>query len=150
MATVKWGNKISKPVKLTAGCRQGGILSPYLFTIYVDSVLNRLAISGYGCHVKGVCFNSIMYADDLIILAISMQHIRHLVDICIEEFKIINMDININKSAFMRIGDRHGADVNAILVNNFSLRSVQEMKYLEIVICSGRRFTFNFQNIKHK
>jgi hypothetical protein len=39
---VKWGLKISTFFPLTSGVRQGGILSPALFAIYVDDVLNKL------------------------------------------------------------------------------------------------------------
>ena len=41
---VKWNNLHSNSFKVTNGVRQGGILSPRLFTVYVDAlrVLNSL------------------------------------------------------------------------------------------------------------
>ena len=39
---VKWKDCLSNSVKLNAGVRQGGILSPYLFAVYVDNVLIKL------------------------------------------------------------------------------------------------------------
>ena len=35
----------------TVGVRQGGVLSPLLFNIYVDSFLQRLQSSGVGCRI---------------------------------------------------------------------------------------------------
>ena len=34
-ANVKWGDIFSKIVKLNSGVRQGGIISPFLFTAYI-------------------------------------------------------------------------------------------------------------------
>ena len=56
---------------LTVGVRQGGVLSPLLFNIYVDSFLQRLQSTGLGCRI-GLCYIScVMYADDLTLFASS-------------------------------------------------------------------------------
>lgn len=42
---MKWGGIVSQPFKTTCGVGQGGVLSPYLFNIYMDSLsggLNRI------------------------------------------------------------------------------------------------------------
>ena len=46
--TVKWNLCLSYRVQLTAGVRQGGVLSPYLFAMYVDDVLIKLRRSSLG------------------------------------------------------------------------------------------------------
>src|SRR5271169_3217145 len=76
---VKWGAFVSRVVKLSSGIRQGGILSPSLFAIFVDSVLHVLEKSKLGCFIKCECFNAFMYADDLIICAISILHLHQLI-----------------------------------------------------------------------
>ena len=40
---VKWGDVLSHSVNLLAGLRQGGVLSPVLFAIYVDDILIAFA-----------------------------------------------------------------------------------------------------------
>jgi len=35
---VKWGTYFSQSFQLLCGVRQGGVLSPYLFAVYTDSV----------------------------------------------------------------------------------------------------------------
>ena len=40
---VKWGTYFSHSFKLLCGVRQGGILSPYLFAVYIDSVYQKAA-----------------------------------------------------------------------------------------------------------
>jgi len=52
-----------------------------------------------GCFLKSVRYNSIMYADDLILLAISLRDLQFLVYMCQTEFTIIGMEFNAKKSA---------------------------------------------------
>jgi len=69
---VRVKNDYSDDFKLSAGVIQGGILSPLLFSLFVDVLLQELEKLKLGCHIKNMCFNLSMYADDLILLS-SMQ-----------------------------------------------------------------------------
>jgi len=42
LSCVKWGDQISSFYKLLAGVRQGGILSPVLFAIFMDGLVNKI------------------------------------------------------------------------------------------------------------
>jgi len=33
---IKWGMHLSEPFHVTNGVKQGGVLSPYLFAVYLD------------------------------------------------------------------------------------------------------------------
>ena len=45
------------------GTRQGSVLSPYLFSIYIREVSSAAIDSGIGCFVGSLCCNIILYAD---------------------------------------------------------------------------------------
>ena len=51
------------------GVRQGGILSLYLFCIYVDELSKMLYNVHVGCLVGTMLVNHLMYADDLVLLS---------------------------------------------------------------------------------
>ena len=53
-AWVKWGSSRSSLFKIVNGTRQGSILSPALFALYVDELIVELRSLGIGCHVAGV------------------------------------------------------------------------------------------------
>ena len=42
MFCIKWGTTTSRLFNASNRVRQGGILSPYLFTVYVDGLSNTL------------------------------------------------------------------------------------------------------------
>ena len=65
--------------------QQGGVLSPILFTVYVDSLLCALRESGRGCDWHSIFAGALCYADDLTILAPSADGLRKMLEVC-EEF----------------------------------------------------------------
>jgi hypothetical protein len=60
---------------LVRGIRQGGILSPAMFAIYVDDALLTLVNSGLDCSFFGVNFGALMYADDIMLIAASICNV---------------------------------------------------------------------------
>ncbi len=64
---VKLGDAISQPFLVSNGVHQGGILSPYLFNIYMDDLSKNAFACKTGCINGLVLLNHLMYADDLVI-----------------------------------------------------------------------------------
>ena len=54
---------------ISNGVRQGGKLSPQLFSVYIDDLSSLLISFGNGCFLDKVCFNHVFYADDQCLMA---------------------------------------------------------------------------------
>ena len=67
---------------ITNGVRQGGVLSPVLFTVYLDELLQHLSTLDIGCHVNHHYVGSLCYADDIALLAPSPSALRILFREC--------------------------------------------------------------------
>src|SRR5688572_29650750 len=68
-AFVRWDNIFSDMITLTCGVRQGGVLSPVLFAVYVNDLIEKLSRSGHGCRIGETYLGCVMYADDLILMS---------------------------------------------------------------------------------
>ena len=83
--------------------RQGGILSPVLFNVYVDCLSVKLASVSTGCYVNDVCYNHLIYADDTVLLAPSPKALQILIDICAAYAKDNDLIFNAKKTKTMCI-----------------------------------------------
>jgi hypothetical protein len=147
---VKWGACYSKVVVATAGVRQGSILSPMLFSVYVDELLLRLHNSKLGCQIKYVNFNSFMYADDLLLLSISAYDLQKMIDMCEIELSNIDMCVNVNKSSCVRVGPRYNVFATPVHINNKPIKWSNELKYLGVTMLAGKTLCFDFHATKAK
>ena len=66
---VKWNGSLSGTFSASNGAEQGGVLSPLLFTVYLDQLISALKESGIGCHLNGMFVGAFIYADDVTLLA---------------------------------------------------------------------------------
>jgi len=71
-AAVRWNGVFSRVFDISCGVRQGGVLSPILFAVYVDDIIVNLRESRMGCSINGLYIGCVMYADDLLILSASL------------------------------------------------------------------------------
>ena len=146
---VRWLCNISKPVKLIAGVRQGSVLGPYLFSFFVNILLVKLGNSGLGCHIKTLCFNAVMYADDLLLLSVSITHMQLLINMCNSILTEYGLQLNSGKTTCIRIGNRHNQVGSVLYLNNQALQWHAQLRYLGVYILSARSFKCNLQSARH-
>ncbi len=59
------------------GVRQGGVVSPLMFTVYIDELICCLQKSGIGCFIGQEYYGCLSYADDFVLLCLSVKGISH-------------------------------------------------------------------------
>ena len=114
-AHVHYENCISEMFRLSQGVRQGSILSPYLYNIYSELLLNTLEKeTKVGTSIYDVFTGVIMYADDIILLSPTVSGLQTLVDKCTKYCNDLGVAINAGKTEFLSSGIR--ANPNCYLV----------------------------------
>ncbi len=56
---VKWKNIVSNDLNVCNGVKQGGVLSPVLFAVYMDGLLRQLKDSRVGWYMGKHCVGAI-------------------------------------------------------------------------------------------
>ena len=79
---VRWCGKFSTRFTVRNGVRQGGVSSGIFFAVYIDKLLTILKESGHGCHINGMFFGAMIFADDIFLLSASRNGLQVMVDIC--------------------------------------------------------------------
>lgn len=140
---VKWGSTFSRPFSLGVGVRQGSVLAPVLFAIYIDDVIQLCVNSDMG--------EIVVYADDILLIARTVYGLQCLFNIAERYLLAIDLALNCGKSYAMRVGRRH-----SVLCLNVSTSAggqipwVQEMRYLGIFWVSSGRLKCSFTIAKRK
>ena len=98
---VRWGKLISDPFTVCNGVRQGSILSPLLFSVYMDDLSIRLNKLKVGCTIGNILINHLMFADDLVLLSSSTRGLSKLIFECQKYGIECDIIFNPKKSAVL-------------------------------------------------
>ena len=128
---IKWGNSCSTYFTICNGVRQGGILSPRLFALYVNQLTNQLIACKDGCYFNDMCISHVLYADDICLLAPTASAMQTLLDVCYEYG--IDNDIVFNpiKSVCTVFKPKaYKLYLPTVFIGSDALKFIKESKYL--------------------
>ena len=139
---VRWRSTVSTGFHMSNGTRQGGSLSPYLFTRYIREMLGAIVDSGIGCSIGSVLINVLAYADDLVLIAPSWKALQLLLDILNVQAAAIDMHCNTDKTVCMMFPPLNR---RRIISNSFPLlkiganyvKYVSRFKYLGHIVSNS-------------
>ena len=104
---VRWGHSVSNSFHVSNGVRQGGVLSPVLFAVYLDGLLEELADCGCGCYWRNLFAGAFCYADDIVLLAPCASALRVMLNICCSYASTHGLKFNPEKSQLICFRLRH-------------------------------------------
>ena len=129
--TVRWGHYISNRFNVTNGVRQGGVLSPQLFNVYIgglSDILNKSTICG---SLGGKRISHLLYADDFCIVSLSSAGLQQLLLICDQYCTSHSLTLNVCKSVCMFFNSKMNnlCDNVPVVLSGNNIDFVNETKY---------------------
>lgn len=135
------GNQISEFFEIRLGVKQGCLLSPTLFALYINDLYDHLP---GGIHVKNSVVKLLMYADDLVLVAKDEKTLQVMIDKLVKYCTFWNLIVNLDKSKILVF--RKGARLSISekwYYNNDPIEVVNQYKYLGVLL------TYNMSFNKH-
>ena len=94
----KMGKHFSTSFCVSNGVKQGGIISPVLFHVYMDDLSCVLNRSNIGWRIGRKIVNHLSYADDLCLICLSSAGMQKLLNVCSKYATEHSLSYNANKS----------------------------------------------------
>ena len=118
------------------GVRQGDVLSPQLFNLYLNDIPNILDKNdGVKLGMKNL--NVLMYADDIALLSNSLDGLQRSLNKVRDFFMEWELNVNVEKSAFMIFGSQSKVNEDTLSYGNLPIQRSTDYCYL------GLHFTCN-------
>ena len=135
---VRWGDTYSEWFCIEAGVRQGGVLSPDFYCIYVDDLVEILTRAGIGCHLRNMFLSILLYADDMALVSPSLRGLQNLLILTEQYCHEWDICLNAKKSKNMMFGKKH--PLPSLQLEGKNIDWVEKWTYLGITVVSHKRF----------
>ena len=143
LSCVKFPEGFSDFFKVERGTRQGDVLSPALFNLFINDVIPELEMSNPSpTDLDGLLISTLLYADDLVLLSLTKEGLQACLDTLSKYCKSWKLQINISKSKILVFEKRRCKFQDKFTVDNQELETVDSYTYLGTNIS----YTGNFMN----
>ena len=127
-ACVRLNGSLSNSFAVKTGVRQGCVLSPLLFATYMDRVIKSCDFEGIGYGYNDVRVATLLYADDLVLLAESQTDLQEMTDKLNDSCTRLGLKINVGKTeAIVFSKEKRPCTLS---IRGTVIKQVDEFKYL--------------------
>ena len=130
----------SLPFSSNVGVKQGCILSPTLFNLFINDLSSYLDHENSGVCIDGFNICHLLFADDLVLLSQSPSHLQKLLNKVSKYCSINWLTINIEKTKVVIFGSKHKNSNFKWFLNGQDVTISDHYNYLGIVIHQNSKF----------
>jgi hypothetical protein len=135
-SAVLLNNRIGNYFRTTVGVRQGCLLSPVLFNVYLERIMQKtLHEHNTTVSIGGRPICNLRFADDIDLMGGSNFELQELTDRLVESASAYGMEVSMEKSKVM-VNSRNDIGTN-ITINGEVLEEVSAFKYLGATLSKG-------------
>ena len=131
-ARVRVGKVFSERYTIEEGLRQGCILSPSLFCLFLMDLADELERRGLGVKVTGTWMGACFFADDIVLMAESGKELQCMLDVVYKYANRWKLRFNASKCGVLVVGQKKSGKLWAL--GKEGIEEVDEYKYLGVWI----------------
>ena len=167
-ACIQIGGSKSRSFKMKAGVQQGSLLSPILYSIFLDDIKDKLQKGpGLKFKVKPTStkdmmtparkINALLYADDIAVIGKNKEELQGLLNLALEFAAENNFKFNANKCVWTGEKDEKEIFLEETKMKmvasfeylgiTFSKKGIDANKHIERLCCNARKIYFTLQRI---
>jgi hypothetical protein len=141
--SIKLPDCITETSNSSIGVKQGCILIPVLFSLYINDLGNNLDSTCDPVYVNDREFSCLMYADDLVLLSQSYEGLQSLLERLKSFCDTWNLKVNVDKTKIM-IFNKSGKILKrfSFRYENQNIEITNEHKYLGIIFKLSGTFSY--------
>ncbi len=127
-------NESFDTIQSNIGCKQGGSLSPKLYSIYVEDIIEQINNDSAAAKFYDIPIGIMMYADDMILLSNTrdgLQQLINKVEVFCDDKRI---KINGDKSQYIIFTNKRKLPEDTVMIKNKTLKNEDNIKYLGCMI----------------
>ena len=118
--------------------RQGGILSPIFYCLYVDDLVDILIGLGVGCYLINIFLSILLYADDMALLSPSLKGLQSLLSATESYCKSWDIMLNTKKTKNLFFGKKY--PLASLQLDGKNIEWVESWTYLGVKLKSHTTF----------
>ncbi len=138
---VVWKGYMSEAFETENGIKQGSVILPVLFTIYMDELLKVLEQSGFGCRIGVHYMGALSSADDLSLLCTKLYVLQKMIYICEEFGKKYGNMYSPKKSMCMKVGSNASGELPQLRLSGDTIEWVKKVRHLGNIISQDLKET---------
>ena len=143
---VRWESHLSKEFHITKGMKQGSLISPRLFNIFIDDLLKNLKSMNPGVRIHNFHINSFAYADDINLLSTTSIGLQNLIDKCDHYARMWKMKFNPLKTNIVCIGKQPHITPPEWVIGNAKVSLSDNTDILGVAFNSSLESTMHINN----
>ena len=149
-ACVKIRNKYTEDFEINLGVRQGCVLSPLLFNIFLSDLSKKLDSIDGKVKVNNSEISSLFWADDIVILSESETGLKEMLG-ALEEYTSQNkLEINTDKTKVMIFNKTGRLLRRNYYINGVQLENVRSYKYLGFLLTPSGEINSGLQDLRDR
>ena len=98
---IKLEKGLTQPFITTAGVKQGCVLSPVLFNLFINKLPECYGTDCDPVYVGNEAINCLMWADDCVVMSTSIKGLQASINYTVNFFKDLGLDVNTKKTQVM-------------------------------------------------